>query len=238
MFVQQIERLGQELKAAQIETEDLQTEFERDRQDYLDDIRRMEQTIKLQKQIMEKIQPCLRRDCNYYNLDKIRSAAEWDEGLQKWSIPDLVVEKTVLPGGVMQGARAGLVGQMPAPMKKQPLEMVNSDGPSNYFEPSEEDRFRKRLDNNANEDFSQAYFRPKRADRLLQASSSIEMARKKETESQQRVRNPESVTPMNGNVTPTNGPKNSLPRTLEPIPKPSKLESLPASAFQKKKKKR
>lgn len=226
------------MKAAQIETEDLQGEFERDRQDYLDTIRKMEQTIQLQKQIMDKIQPCIRRDCNYYNLDKIRSSSEWDEALQKWVIPELVVEKTVLPGGVMPGGRAGLVGQMPAPIKKQTAETVNGDTPSNYFDSNEEDRFRKHLDNNANEDFSQAYFKPKRADKLLQASSSIEMARRRDTDSQQRVRNAENANPINGSVTPTNGPKNSLPRTLEPIPRPTKLESLPASAFQKKKKKK
>lgn len=233
-----MEKLGQELKAAQIETQDLQTEFERDRQDYLDTIRKMEQSIQLQKQMLDKIQPCIRRDCNYHNLDKIRGAAEWDEGSQKWIMPDLVVEKTVLPGGVMPGGRAGLVGQMPAAVKKQQPELVNGDVPSNYFDSNDEDRFRKRLDNNANEDYSQAYFKPKRADRLLQASSSMEMARKRETDTQQRVRNAEAGAQMNGNVTPTSGPKNSLPRTLEPIPRPTKLESLPASAFQKKKKKK
>ena len=216
----------------------MQTEFERDRQDYLDTIRKMEQTIQLQKQMMDKVQPCIRRDCNYYNLDKIRSSAEWDESLQKWTLPDLVVEKTVLPGGVMPGARGGLVGQMPAPVKKQPLEIVSSDSPALFSDSSEEDRFRKHLNNNSNEDFSQSYFKPKRAEKLLQASSSIEMARKKDSDSQQRVRNQESGTQINGHITPTNGPKTSLPRNLEPISRPTKLESLPASAFQKKKKKK
>lgn len=198
----------------------------------------MEQTIQLQKQIMDKINPCIRRDCNYYNLDRIRSSAEWDEGQQKWVLPDLVVEKTVLPGGVIPGGRSGLVGQMPAPVKKQPLEMVNGEAQSMFADPNEEDRFRRHLDNNANEDFSQAYFKPKRAEKLLQASSSMELARRKDNDSQHRVRNQESAVQINGNVTPTNGPKNSFPRTLEPIPRPTKLESLPPAAFQKKKKKK
>jgi len=230
-----IDKLTEELKAASIETKDLQAEFERDRQDYLDTIRKMEQTVQLQKQMMDKIQPCIRRDCNYYNLDKIRSAAEWDESHQTWILPDLVVEKTVLPSGVVPGARGNLVGQMPGPIKKQPLETMNGDGQSFYNEANEEDRFRKHLNNNANEDFSQAYFKAKRPEKLLHASSSIEIPRKKEGDSQQRT---ERVAQMNGNVTPTNSSKTSLPRTLEPIPRPAKLESLPPSAFQKKKKRK
>ena len=187
---------------------------------------------------MDKIQPCIRRDCNYYYLDKIRSSAEWDEGLQKWVLPDLVVEKMVLPVGVVPGSRSGLVGQMPAPVKKQPLDMMNGESQSMHGDPSEEDRFRKHLDSNTNEDFSQAYFKPKRAEKLLQASSTIEVARRKDHESQHRMRNQESVAQINGNVTPTGGPKTSFPRTLEPIPRPTKLESLPSTAFQKKKKKK
>ena len=236
LFCAQIEKLNQELKAAEIETEDLQSEFERDRQDYLDTIRKMEQTIQLQKQIMEKVQPCIRRDCNYYNYDKIRSQSEWDEGLQKWVIPDLIVEKTVLPGGVAPGGRGGLVGQMPLPVKKSPVDLTNGEVPLNYFESNEEDKFRKHLDKNANEDFSATYFKSKRADKLLQASSSIELARKRETDSQQRIRNQEPASQMNGSITPTGGLKNSLPRNLEPIPRPMKLESLPETAFKKKKK--
>ena len=45
------------LKSAQSEIDDLQTEFERDREDYLETIRKQEQIIKLQQQILDKIQP-------------------------------------------------------------------------------------------------------------------------------------------------------------------------------------
>ncbi len=190
----------------------------------------MEQKLQLQQQILEKVQPCLRRDCNYYNLDKIKMNCEWDEATQKWTLPDLVIEKTVLPGGVAPGGRAGLVGQMP---KKAPVEATNSEVPVNYFESNEQDKFLKHLDRNANEEFSASYFKPKRAEKLLQASSSIEFARKRDTESQQRLK----TNDVNGNTTPNGGPKNSLPRSLEPIQRPLKLESLPPSAFQKKKKK-
>ena len=45
------------LKSAQSEIDDLQTEFGRDREDYLETIRKQEQIIKLQQQILDKIQP-------------------------------------------------------------------------------------------------------------------------------------------------------------------------------------
>ena len=61
-----INQMEGKLKSAQSEMDDLQTEFERDREDYLETIRKQEQIIKLQQQILDKIQPCIRRDCYYY----------------------------------------------------------------------------------------------------------------------------------------------------------------------------
>ena len=75
-FINQIEG---KLKSAQSEIDDLETEFERDCEDYVETIRKQDQIIKLQQQILDKIQPCLRRDCNYYNIDKVRSESTWDE---------------------------------------------------------------------------------------------------------------------------------------------------------------
>ena len=85
-FINQMEG---KLKSTQSEIDDLQTEFERDREDYVETIRKQDQIIKLQQQILDKIQPCLRRDCNYYNIDKVRSESTWDEESGKWNIPEL-----------------------------------------------------------------------------------------------------------------------------------------------------
>ena len=100
-----INRMEENLKSAQSEIDDLQTEFERDREDYLETIRKQEQIIKLQQQLLDKIQPCIRRDCNYYNIDKVRSESTWHEEPGKWNIPELVITKTTLPTpGIMPGA--------------------------------------------------------------------------------------------------------------------------------------
>ena len=50
-----INQMEGKLKSARSEIDDLQTEFERDREDYLETIRKQEQIIKLQQQILDKI---------------------------------------------------------------------------------------------------------------------------------------------------------------------------------------
>ena len=55
----------QSIKALDAEIRDLQQEFEDDRTDYLDTIRKQDQQLKLLQQILDKIQPTVRKDCNY-----------------------------------------------------------------------------------------------------------------------------------------------------------------------------
>lgn len=75
--------------------------------DYLETIRRQDQQLRLLQQILDKIQPCLRRDCNYSNIEKIKGDSLWDADQQKWRIPELIVVKTKLPpANVQPGARA------------------------------------------------------------------------------------------------------------------------------------
>ena len=68
-----------QVRGAEIEITDLNSEFEFERIDYLDTIRKQEKQVKMMQQILDKVQPCLRRDCNYYNLDKVKAESSWDE---------------------------------------------------------------------------------------------------------------------------------------------------------------
>jgi len=67
----------QSIKALDAEIRDLQQEFEDDRTDYLDTIRKQDQQLKLLQQILDKIQPTVRKDCNYSNLEKVKQEALW-----------------------------------------------------------------------------------------------------------------------------------------------------------------
>ena len=60
-----LKRMKQRVRGLNSEINDLQSEFERDRTDYLDTIRKQDQQILLIDQILDKVQPTLRKDCNY-----------------------------------------------------------------------------------------------------------------------------------------------------------------------------
>ncbi|VDD93142.1 unnamed protein product [Enterobius vermicularis] len=85
------------VKSLEAEIDDLQREFELDRVDYLETIRKEEQQIKLLQQILDKIQTISRKDTNYANLDRIKRSASWNEDQGKWIIPEIVFLKTTLP---------------------------------------------------------------------------------------------------------------------------------------------
>lgn len=88
-----------QLRAAEVEIKDLQSEFELEKIDYLATIRRQERDFMLFKQLLEQVQPLIRRDCNYSNLEKIKRESCWDEDNGFWKIPKPVIIKTSLPVG-------------------------------------------------------------------------------------------------------------------------------------------
>ena len=44
-----------------------------------------------------QIQPTIRRDSNYHDLDSVKKLAVWDDEYQRWKIPELAIIKTKLP---------------------------------------------------------------------------------------------------------------------------------------------
>lgn len=152
-----MKHLQEELTSAKDEVEDLQVEFEREREDYLETIRKQEMQMKLQKQLLERIQPLLRRDCNYSNLDRVMSDSRWDEDGGRWTLPELVVERTTLPaaGGLAPATRKSKSGNSP---------------PNGYYDIDEEDRFLQHLNRTNSNEIAASYFAPKRANRILEKS--------------------------------------------------------------------
>lgn len=84
-------------KGYEREIEDLHGEFELDRLDYLDTIRKQDQQLKLLMQLMDKIQPIIKKDTNYSNLDRIKKEAIWNEDESRWILPELTMSRTILP---------------------------------------------------------------------------------------------------------------------------------------------
>ncbi|CAN8010889.1 unnamed protein product, partial [Ixodes pacificus] len=92
-----VKKAKKKIQALEQEVRDLQTEFEADRTDYLETIRRQDQQLRLLGQILEKVQPCIRRDSNYANLELVKAQSVWDQDAQRWRLPELSIQRTKLP---------------------------------------------------------------------------------------------------------------------------------------------
>ncbi|XP_066872179.1 kinesin-like protein KIF17 [Kogia breviceps] len=144
-----LEKMQRKLRAAEVEIKDLQSEFELEKIDYLATIRRQERDFMLLQQLLEQVQPLIRRDCNYSNLEKIRRESCWDEDNGFWKIPQPSIIKTSLPVAVSTGLQN----------KSARKTSTADDG-----EPgTEEDRYRLMLSRRDSENTASNYFRPKRA---------------------------------------------------------------------------
>ncbi|XP_016070052.1 PREDICTED: kinesin-like protein KIF17 isoform X1 [Miniopterus natalensis] len=147
-----LEKMQRKLRAAEVEIKDLQSEFELEKIDYLATIRRQERDFMLLQQLLEQVQPLIRRDCNYSNLERIRRESCWDEDNGFWKIPEPVIIKTSLP--------VVSTGSQNKPARKT---SVADNG-----EPAmEEDRYKLMLSRSDSENIASNYFRSKRASQIL-----------------------------------------------------------------------
>ncbi|XP_068393858.1 kinesin-like protein KIF17 isoform X1 [Eschrichtius robustus] len=148
-----LEKMQRKLRAAEVEIKDLQSEFELEKIDYLATIRRQERDLMLFQQLLEQVQPLIRRDCNYSNLEKIRRESCWDEDNGFWKIPQPIILKTSLPVAVSTGLQN---------------RSARKTSTADNGEPgTEEDRYRLMLSRSDSENIASNYFRPKRASQIL-----------------------------------------------------------------------
>ncbi|XP_056649009.1 osmotic avoidance abnormal protein 3 isoform X1 [Diorhabda sublineata] len=85
------------MKILEKEITDIQSEFETERGDYLETIRKQERNNKLLSQIADKLTGTLKKECNYSDLESIKEQAIWLEDSQKYKLPELVILRTKLP---------------------------------------------------------------------------------------------------------------------------------------------
>ncbi|XP_059099398.1 osmotic avoidance abnormal protein 3-like isoform X5 [Tigriopus californicus] len=167
-----LKKSKQKVKALNAEISDLQAEFEEDRSDYLDTIRKQDQQLILMQQILDKIQPTIKKECNYCNLDRIRQEAIWNDETQRWRIPDLILERTKLPpAGPLGGSTHNMSSSSPMLGRRKAGRSSSKTAPAR-LEASEEDLqdnalFQKLAKSEA-EDMAGSYFKPgQRANRIV-----------------------------------------------------------------------
>ncbi|XP_023385161.1 kinesin-like protein KIF17 [Pteropus vampyrus] len=167
--------------------------------DYLATIRRQERDFMLFQQLLEQVQPLIRRDCNYSNLEKIRRESCWDEDNGFWKIPEPIIIKTSLPVAVSTG-----------PQNKS----VRKTSAADNGEPGmEEDRYKLMLSRSDSEHIASNYFRPKRASQILSTDPMKSLTHHNSP--------PGLSCPLSNNsaIPPTQAPE-------MPQPRPFRLESL------------
>nr|XP_056717168.1 kinesin-like protein KIF17 [Euleptes europaea] len=158
-----LEKMKKKLRAAEAEIRDLQSEFELEKIDYLATIRRQERELLLHQQLLEQVQPLVRRDCSYSNFDKIKRESIWDEDSGCWRIPEAITEKTSLPA-------VSSSSQTKAGKKSSASEHRETSTEQ------EEDRYKTMLNKSDSENIASSYFRSKRASQILSADSGKSLA--------------------------------------------------------------
>ena len=162
-----LERTQYKLKSAEEDNKDLQHEFEEERQSLFDIIREQERQLQLQRQLLDTMVPLIRRDCNYYNLDKVKSECKYNEEEGEWLIPKVTLTSTSLSAVLSKGS---LVANPQSPSHLRKAEEGRPRSPAKW---SEEDQYgSKLLSRPDNTD----YFVPKRAKELLAECTVIKVS--------------------------------------------------------------
>lgn len=136
------------IRALQREINDLHAEFQLDRADYLETIRRLERTIKLHEQLLKEAAPSLRKDGRQWDLDSIKANAVWCEDGARWQLPQELLQRLKLPPAERCASAQGT----PMPPSSPPL-----------------DPLRLKLQRSDGASIADTYFRPRRAAELLRA---------------------------------------------------------------------
>lgn len=152
----------QKIRSLEREIVDIQGEFQLDRADYLETVRRLEKRNKFYEQFFEKISPILKRDGRVWNIDYIKSESTWVDDLKKWKIPESLIMHVKLPpasprapGSTESTKSRDNNSSLTAPARLECL--------TDSFESDDSDK-QKDID------LALTYFRPKRVERLIHQS--------------------------------------------------------------------
>lgn len=159
----------QKIRGLEREIIDLQSEFQLERADYLESIRKLEQGMRFYQQLLERALPVLRRDNRFWDVDDIRCRSEWVDDTKKWILPEEALRRVALAPAI-----DGNCEPYTAPGRMQHNTQSVPASPNVDEESQEEDRsdfLIRKLQNGDNQMIVESYFRPKRARELLQRHS-------------------------------------------------------------------
>lgn len=155
----------QKIRTQEREIQDLHSEFQLERADYLESIRKSDQAMKFHQQLLERALPYLRRDNRFWDVDDIRSRSDWNDDTKRWTFPEDALRRVALPPAVDNNNCEPYTA--PGRMQVQSL----PPSPNVDEESSETDFLIRKLQNGDNQSIVDSYFRPKRAKELLMRNS-------------------------------------------------------------------
>lgn len=100
---------AQKKKVASLECEisDLQSEFQLDRADYLETIRKLERNLKFHEQMIEKVMPLVRKEGKFWDFEAIKAQSEWNDDVKRWKLPEDPFSKLCMLPEIEQKKLAG-----------------------------------------------------------------------------------------------------------------------------------
>lgn len=87
----------QRVRALEREVADLQAEFQLDRADYLETIRRLEKSHKFFEQLLDRAVLFLRGSGRFWDVAAIQDLSTWNDDLHRWKLADLTMTRIGLP---------------------------------------------------------------------------------------------------------------------------------------------
>merc|ERR1712178_340877 len=103
----QVDKAKEVIGRLKSELKETNEHFDMERQKYEEKIFLKEKEVKLLNGIIDKIQPTVKRDCNYYNVDRIKKQAVWDDEEEEWQLPGLRLERNSINESNSQPSASG-----------------------------------------------------------------------------------------------------------------------------------
>ncbi|XP_030379391.1 osmotic avoidance abnormal protein 3-like isoform X6 [Scaptodrosophila lebanonensis] len=101
---ERIKMCCQKIKMLEREVSDLNSEFQLDREDYLDEIRHLGRNIKFYQQLLSKAQPILRKNGKHWNPESILENSIWNDDQKMWQLPETIINPFKLPPANLNSA--------------------------------------------------------------------------------------------------------------------------------------
>lgn len=176
------------IRALEREISDLHSEFELERADYLESIRKSDASMQFYKQLLDRAIPLLRRENRFWEVEEIRNQSEWNDDTKKWKLPEDCLRRTALPPAIDNNPCEAHTA--PGRIQAQSLpQSPNVDEES--CDTDRTDFLIRKLQNGDNQVIVDSYFRPKRARELLLRQSNSSSSNKNRNMLNKLITNPD-----------------------------------------------